>query len=184
MEIILFHHAHGLTPGVLRFADRLKAAGHTVHTPDLYERQVFATLDEGVAYADANFQDILARARKAAEPLPEDVVYAGFSLGSAAAQMLTQTRPGARAALLFHGAIPASEFGTWPDGTALQVHTAEADPWVDLSVARELVAGVPDAELFTYPGDRHLFADETLPDYDRESAELLTERALSLLRKL
>jgi dienelactone hydrolase len=180
-EIVLFHHAHGLTPGVRRFADRLRAAGHTVHTSDLYDGQVFAGLDDGVAYADANFQDILARAQKAAEQLPAEIVYAGFSLGSAPAQMLAQTRPGARGALLFHGAIPAAEFGAWPDGVPLQVHTAEADPWVDLGVARELVAGVPGAELFVYPGDHHLFADETLPDYEKDSAELLTGRALTFV---
>ena len=181
--VVLFHHAHGLTAGVLRFADVFKAAGHTVYTPDLFEGQVFDSLDDGVAYVDANFQDILARARKSVEPLPGNLVYAGFSLGSAAAQMLAQTRPGAKAALLFHGAIPASEFGAWPERVALEVHTAESDPWVDLGIARELVAGVQGAELFTYPGDRHLFADETLPDYDPHSAQLLTERALAFVSR-
>ena len=183
-EIVLFHHAHGLTPGVLAFADRLRAEGHTVHTPDLFEGQVFATLDEGVAYADSNFQDILARAQKSAERLPEGLVYAGFSLGSAPAQMLAQTRTGARGALLFHGAIPTSEFGPWPDGTALQVHTAERDPWVELEAARALVGAVPGAELFVYPGDHHLFADESLPDYEPASARLLMERALTFVSKV
>jgi dienelactone hydrolase len=183
-EVILFHHAQGLTPGVLAFAGRLRAAGQTVHLPDLFEGQVFATLDEGVAYADANFQDIIARAQKAAERLPEDVVYAGFSMGSASAQMLAQTRPRARGALLFHGAIPAAEFGPWPDGTALQVHTAEKDPWVDLDVARALVGGVAGAELFLYPGDHHLFADESLADYEPDSAELLMARTLTFVSRV
>lgn len=182
-EIVLFHHAHGLTPGVRRFADRLRDAGHTVHTPDLFEGRTFDNLDEGVAYVDSNFQDIVARAQKSAETLPENVVYAGFSMGAAPAQMLAQTRHGARGALLFHGAIPASEFGSWPDRTALEIHTAEEDPWVDLDVARTLAAGVPDAKLFIYPGDRHLFADEMLPDYDAESAGLLMERALTFVSK-
>jgi len=40
-EVILFHHAQGLTDGVGAFADDLRAAGHVVHTPDLYEGRTF-----------------------------------------------------------------------------------------------------------------------------------------------
>jgi hypothetical protein len=36
----------------------------------------------------------------------------------------------------------------------------------DLPAARELVETVKGAALFLYPGDRHLFADNSLPDYD------------------
>ncbi len=50
-EVLLFHHAHGLTSGVRDFADRLSAANHTVHVPDLYEGRVFDDLDEGIGYA-------------------------------------------------------------------------------------------------------------------------------------
>jgi dienelactone hydrolase len=50
-EILLFHHAQGLTLGVLTFADDLGAAGHVVHTPDLYDGNTFADLDDGVGYA-------------------------------------------------------------------------------------------------------------------------------------
>jgi len=184
-EILLFHHAQGQTPGFLAFADVLRAAGHTVHAPDLYDGKTFATVDEGVGYAkQVGFGSILEQSRLAAERLPSELVYAGFSLGVMAAQMLAQTRPGAKGALLFSAALPASEFGgTWPDGVPLQIHLMEADPWAleDLPAARALVEAVDGAELFLYPGDRHLFADNSLPDYDEGAAALLEERVLRFL---
>lgn len=182
--IILFHHVHGLSPGCLSFADDLRAAGHTVHTPDLFEGRTFATLEEGMAHAkQIGFGTVLERGRAAAERLPSDVVYAGFSMGVMAAQMLAQTRPGARGALFLHSAIPLEEFGgTCPSGVPLQIHTMEQDEWGDLDVARQLARTVPGAELFVYPGNRHLFTDTSLPDYDEAAANLVRERAHRFLR--
>ena len=185
-EVLLFHHAQGLTAGCLSFADELRAAGHVVHAPDLYDGKTFADLDDGVGYArDVGFDTIGERGRLAAEGLPNEIVYAGFSLGAMPAQMLAQTRPGAKGALLFHGCVPASEFGgPWPQGVPLQIHLMEADEWAlegDLDAARELDETVESAELFLYPGDRHLFADSSLPDYDESAATLLKQRMLSFL---
>jgi len=185
-EILLFHHAQGQTPGFLAFADELRAAGHTVHTPDFYEGKTFAALDEGVGYAkQVGFDTILERGRLAAEPLPNELVYGGFSLGVMAAQMLAQTRPGAKGAWLFSAAFPASEFGgSWPPGVPLQIHMMEDDEWAveDLPAARELAETSDGAELFLYPGDRHLFADNSLPDYDESAATLLKRRVLAFLK--
>jgi dienelactone hydrolase len=188
-EVVLFHHAQGLTPGCLAFADGLRRAGHTVHVPDLYDGRTFATLEEGIAYAkQVGFDKVLERGRIAAEGLPRELVYAGFSLGVMPAQMLAQTRAGARGALLFSAALPASEFGdAWPQGVPLQMHMMEGDEWVlegDLDAARTLVETVGGAELFLYPGDRHLFADSSLPDYDMKAATLLNERVIGFLDKV
>jgi dienelactone hydrolase len=185
-EVVLFHHAQGQTTGFLAFADALRAAGHTVHAPDLYEGRTFPKLDSGVAYAkQVGFDTLGERGRLAAENMPNEVVYAGFSLGAMPAQMLAQTRPGARGALLFHAAFPTSEFGgPWPEGVPLQIHMMEADEWVqegDLDAARELNRTIDGAELFLYPGDRHLFADNSLPDYDERAAALLMQRVLAFL---
>jgi dienelactone hydrolase len=184
-EILLFHHAQGQTEGFLAFADELRAAGHVVHAPDLYEGNTFPTLDEGVGYAkQVGFDTILERGRLAAESLPSELVYAGFSLGVMPAQMLAQTRPGAKGALLFSAAFPASEFGgSWPPGVPLQIHLMEEDEWAleDLPAARELVGTTDGAELFLYPGDRHLFADTSLPDYDEGAAKLLEQRVRGFL---
>jgi dienelactone hydrolase len=188
-EVLLFHHAQGLTAGCLSFADQLRSAGHVVHVPDLYDGKTFAVLNDGVGYAkQVGFDTIGERGRHAADGLPNEIVYAGFSLGVMSAQMLAQTRPGAKGALLFSGCFPPSEFGgPWPRGVPLQIHMMEDDEWVkegDLDAAREIAATVKTAELFLYPGDRHLFADESLPDYDPGAAALLTHRVLSFLGQI
>ena len=93
-NLVLFHHAQGVTPGCHAFANELRAAGHVVHVPDLYDSRTFATLEEGMAYADeVGFDTIIERGRRAAEGLPNDLVYLGFSLGVLPAQALAQTRP-------------------------------------------------------------------------------------------
>jgi dienelactone hydrolase len=187
-EVLLFHHAQGLTPGVVAFADELRAAGHPVHTPDLYEGKTFETVDEGVAHArEVGFDTILDNGVAAADDLPTELVYAGFSLGVMPAQKLAQTRRGARGALLFSAAIPLSEFGgSWPDGVPVQIHFMEDDPWAeeDLPAAREIVGTIDGAELFLYPGDGHLFADSSLSDYEPGAAALLKQRSLDLLAGL
>lgn len=185
-ETLLFHHAQGQTQGFLAFADELRAAGHVVHAPDLYDGKTFTDLNEGVGYArEVGFGTITERGRLAADGLPNELVYAGFSLGALPAQMLAQTRPGSKGALLFHAAFPASEFGdVWPAGVPLQIHMMEDDEWAaeDLPAARELVETSDGAELFLYPGDRHLFADNSLPDYDESAATLLKRRVLAFLK--
>jgi dienelactone hydrolase len=183
-DILLFHHAQGLTTGVVAFADELRAAGHTVQTPDLFDGHTFPTLDEGVAYAKKiGFETILARGVAEAKGLPAEMVYAGFSMGVMPAQKLAQTRPGARGALLFSAALPPSEFGPWPSAVDLQIHLMEDDEWAqeDLPAARELAETVDGAELFLYPGNRHLFADSSLSDYDEAAAALLKQRVLGFL---
>lgn len=184
-EVLLFHHAQGLTPGVVAFADDLRAAGHTVHTPDLYDGNTFDDLDEGVGYAkQVGFETILERGRRAADDLPGGLVYAGFSLGVMPAQLLAQTRAGATGALFFSAALPPSEFGDgWPQGVPLQIHLMEGDEWAqeDLPAARELAETVGGAELFLYPGDKHLFADRSLADYDEGAAATLQQRVLAFL---
>jgi dienelactone hydrolase len=187
-EVLLFHHAHGRTAGFLAFADRLRAAGHVVHAPDLYDGNTFTDLDEGVGYArEVGFGAIAERGRLAAEELPAGLVDGGFALGVLPAQQLAQTRAGAKGALLFSATFPASEFGgSWPPGVPLQIHMMEEDEWAveDMPAARELVETVDGAELVLYPGDRHLFADSSLPDYDEAAAELLGRRVLDFLQSV
>ncbi len=182
-ELVLFHHAQGLTAGCLSFADELRAAGHPVHAPDLYDGKTFTELADGMAYAkQVGFETVIERGRLATDSLPNEIVYAGLSLGVLPAQMLAQTRPGAKGALLLHASVPTSEFGgPWPDGVPLQMHTMEDDELGDVDVARDLAETIEGAELFVYPGDRHLFSDSSLPDYDEGAATLLKQRVLSLL---
>ena len=188
-EVLLFHHAQGQTEGFAAFADELRRDGHTVHAPDLYDGRTFATLDEGIAYAQqVGFEEILERGVQTANELPEDLVYAGFSLGVLPAQKLAQTRPGARGALLFYSCVPTSEFGSsWPSDVPVQIHGMDADPFFvdegDIDAARAIVASTERAELFLYPGSQHYFADPSLPSYDPDATRLLTSRVLDFLEK-
>ncbi|MEA2547661.1 MAG: hypothetical protein QOE42_259 [Chloroflexota bacterium] len=191
-EVLLFHHAQGLTPGLVAFADDLRAAGHTVHTPDLFDGRTFASIPEGMAFIEeSGFDALRARGVRTADELPNELVYAGFSFGEMIAQQLAQTRPGARGALLFYSCIPITgewAFGPWPDGVPVQIHGMDADPIFvgegDIDAAREIVAKVDDAELFLYPGDQHYFADSSLPSYDPDATALLTRRVLELLDRV
>jgi dienelactone hydrolase len=182
-EVLLYHHIQGLTDGVRSFADDLRQAGHTVHTPDLFEGRTFGTLEEGMAFArDAGFDALAQRGVAAAEDIGAEVVYAGFSFGVMVAQRLAQTRAGARGALLMCGCLPVSEFGErWPEGVPVQVHGKEGDEFFleDIDAARALVDSSDNAELFVYQGTEHLFADSSLPAYDPAAAGLLTKRALA-----
>jgi dienelactone hydrolase len=186
-EVVLFHHALGLTPGVTAFADELRRAGHDVHTPDLYDGRTFETLEAGLAHAEeVGFMNVIDRGVQAARTLPADVVYAGFSLGVLPAQKLAQTRPGARGALLFYSCVPLGEFAAdWPAEVPVQVHGMDADPIFveegDLDAARGLVESAERAELFLYDGDQHYFADPSLSSYDPRAAALLTRRTLDFL---
>jgi len=188
-EVVLFHHALGLTPGIAVFADELRRAGHTVHLPDLFEGRTFPTLEEGVQHADEiGFGEVIGRGVRAVDQLPTNVVYAGFSLGVLPAQMLAQTRHGARGALLYYSCVPVAEFGSWPQGVPVQVHGMDADPIFvgegDVDAARELVASTEQGELFLYPGDQHYFLDPTLPSHDADAAALVMQRTLALLQSV
>ena len=191
-EVLLFHHAQGLTPGVVAFADELRAAGHLVHTPDLFDGRTFDSIDQGMAFIErAGMDDVRERGVRTADDLPADLVYAGFSFGEMVAQQLAQTRPGARGALFFYSCIPISgewAFGPWPDGVPVQIHGADADPYFvgegDIDAAREIVQQAEDAELFLYPGDQHYFADSSLPSYDADAGALLTRRVLAFLDRV
>ena len=189
-EVVLFHHAQGLTPVVAAFADELRHAGHIVHTPDLFDGRTFDDLEKGMRFVkELGFGEVMERGERAVEELPAELVYAGFSLGVVPAQKLAQTRPGARGALLFYSCVPVSEFGqTWPKGVPVQVHGMDADPIFvgegDIDAARALVAEAEDGELFLYPGDQHYFADSSLPSYDAEATALLLQRVLKFLAAL
>lgn len=191
-EVLLFHHAQGLTPGVRAFADDLRGAGHTVHAPDLFDGRTFKSIDEGLAYiGEVGFDAMRERGVRVADGLRPELVYAGFSFGVLPAQNLAQTRPGARGALLFYSCVPISgewTFGPWPEGVPVQIHGMDNDPYFvgegDIHAAREIVAKVSGAELFLYPGDQHYFADSSLPSYDADAAALLTERVLAFLERV
>lgn len=192
-EVVLFHHIQGLTPGVRALADALTFAGHTVHTPDVYQGHTFDSIAAGSAYADEiGIGALLQRARDAVRELAADVVYAGISMGAVHAEALTLSRPRARGAVLLESAVPVTAFGDlvpattgWPAGLPFQIHGMDRDPFFagegDIDVAREMIATEPAGELFIYPGEVHLFCDSSLASYDAEATALMLERIRAFL---
>ncbi|MFO0993299.1 MAG: dienelactone hydrolase family protein [Hyphomicrobiales bacterium] len=191
-EVLLFHHAQGLTPGIRAFADGLRAAGHTVHTPDLFGGRIFPSIADGLAYIEkTGFDGLREQGVRIADNLPFELVYAGFSFGVLPAQQLAQTRAGARGALLFYSCLSVSgewAFGPWPESVPVQIHGMDNDPIFvgegDIDAAREIVATAKDAQLFLYPGDQHYFADSSLPSFDAEAARQLNARVLAFLDRV
>lgn len=195
-EVVMFHSVLGLRPGVLGAAERLRTAGHTVHTPDLFGGEVFDNLDDGMSKEEAiGFREMVRRSEEAVAGLPAELVFAGFSMGVVYAERLSASRPGALGAVLMHGAVPVEalteDFGVerWSEGVPVQVHYAADDPWVE---AEQEVAPLGDAvreagaafEEYVYPGSGHLFADPDFTEYDRASSEAMWERVIAFLDRL
>jgi dienelactone hydrolase len=195
-EVVLFHSVLGLSPGVISAAERLRAAGHTIHTPDYFDGEVFDDLGEGIRKEEAlGFQEIARRTREYVAGLPEGLVFCGFSLGAVHAEALAASRPGALGAVLMAGAVPVGAleeyFGIdrWPEGVAVQVHYAADDPWVEAEEEvlplGEAVRGAGAAfEAHSYPGSGHLFFEPGLPEYDLASSDEMWERVLVFLDRI
>ena len=183
-DVLLFHHALGVTPGIEAFADDLRAAGHTVATPDLFDGRTFDSVDDGVAYAEeVGFDEIIDRGVAFAAEQATPFAVIGFSLGVLPAQKLAQTHPEVSGAVLCHAAVPSSAFGEgWPSGVGLQIHISARDPWAadDLDAARQL-ADESSGELFVSSIDGHLVADSSAADHDPEERRLILERTLAFL---
>lgn len=186
-DVVVFHHVHELTSGVLQFADSLRAAGHSAHTPDLFDGSTFESLEDGVAHAESiGFGELIERGVTATADLREPFAVVGFSLGVLPAQRLAQTDARVTTAVLCHSCVPVSEFGDgWPDRVPVQIHAMEQDPFFigdgDIDAALALIDLAPKAGLFLYPGDQHLFADASLPSHEPTAEARLLERVLALL---
>lgn len=182
-EILLFHHIQGRTPGVEAFGETLRRDGHTVHAPDLFDGRTFESIADGLAFAQSVGFDVLReRGLREADGLPNELVYAGFSFGVMIAQELAQTRAGARGALFYYSCLPAEEFGTWPADLPAQIHAKRGDEFfAEDADAATALATEPNVELFIYEGDQHLFADDSLAEYDPVAALVLMERTRTFL---
>jgi dienelactone hydrolase len=188
-EIVLFHSALGLRPAVVDFAARLRAAGHRVHTPDLFDGEVFDSMEDGEKKRDLlGIPELMKRAAASVAPLGDALVFGGFSMGAAAAEFLAATRSGAKGAVLMHGVVPLELTGavSWPGAVPVQIHYAKHDRSVDAAVVDTLTTKVrasgAGAEVHVYDGSGHLFADAGSVDYDAKSAELMIERVLAFVK--
>ncbi|MFB6872632.1 dienelactone hydrolase family protein [Streptomyces sp. NPDC056323] len=189
MNIMLFHSTYGLRPAVHAAAGRLRAAGHEVQVPDLFEGRTFETVEEGLAFKEEVGKDeLLKRAVLAAAPYSDrGLVYAGFSFGASTAQTLALGDEKARGLLMFHGTSDIAENAT-VDELPVQLHVADPDPfethdWLNSWYLQMRRTGA-DVEVYRYPGAGHLFTDAELPDFDQASAELAWKVSLGFLATL
>ncbi|TDB88941.1 dienelactone hydrolase family protein [Actinomadura sp. 7K534] len=188
-RVLLLHSMYGLRPAVLQAAERLRAAGHEVHVPDLYDGRVVDTSEAGIEIKEEIGRDeLLRRAVAAAAPLVGEggLVYAGFSLGGSLAQNLAFADAKAAGLLLLHGTSDmADDVST---DIPVQLHVADPDTyepvdWLNAWYLRMRRAGA-DVEIFRYRGAGHLFTDPDLPDHDAEAAERAWTIALDFLDSL
>ncbi|WP_369267446.1 dienelactone hydrolase family protein [Streptomyces harbinensis] len=185
-DVVLFHSAYGLRPAVHTAAERLRAAGHRVVVPDLYDGRTADTVEEGMEIKDGIGRDVLLRRAIAATAPYSDagLVYAGFSLGASLAQTLALGDVKARGLLLLHGTADIAEDAS-VDGLPVQLHVADPDPfephdWLTAWYLRIGRTGA-EAEVFPYPGAGHLYTDPELPDYDAQAAEATWRVALAFV---
>ncbi|MFF8274775.1 dienelactone hydrolase family protein [Streptomyces lateritius] len=189
MDIMLFHSTYGLRPAVEAAALRLRAAGHQVRVPDLFEGQTAQTVEAGMELQKSiGKEELLKRAVLASAPYSErGLVYAGFSFGASVAQTLALGDEKARGLLLLHGTSDIAESAS-VDDLPVQLHIADPDPfeshdWLTSWYLRMGKAGA-DVEVYRYPGAGHLFTDPDLPDWDEAAAERTWAIALAFLESL
>lgn len=190
-QVVVYHSAYGLRPAIIEFADKLRAAGLLVHTPDLYDGEVFSDRNDAIRkIQELGFDRLLERARAAVEGLPRDLAYLGFSNGGACAELVAATRPGARGAILIHAPLMVRDLGwtAWPSNVPVQVHFADKDPIRNQAVIDALGVKVRQSgsnfEQFDYDAPGHLFADPAFPAYNANAAEVMTRRVLEFLEGL
>jgi dienelactone hydrolase len=184
MDIVLFHSVYGLRSAEIAAAERWRAAGHRVVTPDLYHGESAVKITGGFALADRiGWPLITARAREAVGQLPDSTVLAGISMGASVVEGLLPARPHAAGVLLLHGLaeIPA----TIRSGLPVQAHVAEPDEFFPLdrvaAWSRAARARGAEVTLFRYPEAGHFFTDPGLPDHDKTAADLAWQRSLRFL---
>lgn len=186
--LVLLHSALGKTPGIDAIADRYTAAGHSVIAPDFYEGHTFTTADAGVGHAEeVGFSQLVDRVAAACADLPDEVVFAGLSLGAGIAQQMGKNDARARGVLLFHGGgFPKPT--RWQEHVPVQIHFSVDDVWREAGAPETLLESAAragaEAEYFLYPGATHLFSDPLVDDYRESSAQLLFDRSLAFLERI
>jgi dienelactone hydrolase len=188
--IALFHSVLGIRPGLLQFADTLRAAGHEVHVMDQNEGKVFDEYEPAMALMEeVGFKELTARAMAATANLPDGFVTAGFSNGAGMAEYVAGRRRVA-GVLMLGGALDLEWLDmSWPAGVPAQIHTAIDDPWREQEgidrVAQAVKAAGGEIEVFDYPGSGHLFADSSKADeYQPAEADLMMTRIKAFLDRI
>ena len=185
--VLLLHAVRGLQDYERAAAERLRAAGHAVVLPDLFDGAGAATLEEGMALKErVGWEAAVARAEQPPRPFRPTAVLGGFSWGAAVAAEIcgpAAPRPPASCFCTESVVDPADRAARDP----VQLHLAEPDPfeeeWVTWLARHSGGAGLAP-QLWRYPGAGHLFTDEAIEDHDPAAAALLWSRARDFLANL
>jgi dienelactone hydrolase len=170
MEIVLFHSMYGLRPVEMAAAGRLRAHGHHVVLPDLFEgRTAPGDVGSGLALMDRiGWPTIVATARATLDGVGDEAALIGFSMGVGVIAEVWPDRLGAAAVACLHA--PAVVPPGVRRGTPVQLHVATPDRFAppDQVLAFETSAARTGAlpSLRRYPGAGHYFTDPSLDDYD------------------
>lgn len=187
-QLLLIHHALGLTHAVRRLAAAWRDAGHEVSTPDLYDGNVFETIPEGLAYAKSvGSESLSAKGEDAAGDLAPGFVVCGISMGVIPSMRIGVSDDAVNGVVAVGSCLPG-EFleAPWPRSVPLRIIASKDDPFFrdegDLEAAQELVATAADVRLKLMPGTEHLFMEASDP-LSRAATERLYEVVLRMLEK-
>ncbi|HSK26421.1 MAG TPA: dienelactone hydrolase family protein [Jiangellales bacterium] len=188
-KIALFHSVLGPRPGMYEIAEMLRGHGHDAHVVDQYDGRVFDDYEPAAEFMTGiGFPELMARAARATEDLPDGFVTLGMSNGAGMAQYVAGIRPGVAGVVMLAGAMDPRYLGiTWPAGVDGQVHTTVDDPWRDEGIEAAVAAaaaGGATIEAFDYRGAGHLFADPSKVDeHQPQEAELMWARVLPFIER-
>ena len=188
--VVVLHAWWGLNDDVIAYADRLADGGFAVLAPDMFAGEVAGEVAEAEKLVDAGDQRAgpiaLAAVDRLAARLAPDAPLAvlGFSFGAAYALYAPSDRDRLRATVVYYGTYVDDFIGR--STAPVLGHFAEDDPYEPAESVRLLEDALRqagrEAELHTYPGTGHWFAEPSRDAYRRDAAELAFERTLTFLR--
>ena len=201
--VVVLQELFGVNADIRKHCDELAEQGYLALAPDLYWRQEpgvdlnvtsQADWDHGLRLYSAYDRDAGVRDTKdtidAAHSLPEcsgKVALLGYCLGALMVFMTAVRNDGIDAAVWYHGADTDKYLGE-VDGlhAPILMHLAEDDEFISKAAQAEIKAALarkPNANLYSYPGQRHAFSRHGGAHYNAEAAALANGRTRQFLHE-
>lgn len=200
--VVVLQELFGVNADIRKTCDELAEQGFIAVAPDLFWRQepgvdlsVTSEPDwqHGLRLYQAYDRDAGARDVKdtanAVARLPGcsgRVAVLGYCLG-ALMTFLTAVRYGVDAAVAYHGADTEKYLGEVNELKApLLMHLGEEDEFISKAAQAQIktvLAGKPNARVYSYPGQRHAFARHNGAHYDAAAAALANRRTNEFLHQ-
>jgi carboxymethylenebutenolidase len=193
--VVVIHENRGLNDHIKDVTRRVAVEGFLALAPDALSAAGGTPPDQPKAIEmirgldpKTNLDNFLAAAKYMAT-IPEStgkVGVMGFCWGGGMSNQLAVHSPEVIAAVPYYGRQPAVE-DVPKIKASLLLHYAGEDEWVNPGIpdyeAALKKAGV-DYQLFTYPGAKHAFNNDTNPErYNKEAADLAWQRTIAFLKE-